>query len=260
MEKEENQTPEVEQTEGTEAEETAQETPTEESIETPQEDIDYKKKFSESTREAQRLLEQQKEKDRLLAEREKEIEELRKKAESSLDGNYADNSESLYPGFENLSEEEQRNLMAYTDSIKKRVQDDIYKDPSIAFAKESYNEKRWNEAFETVAEKFPELRESKDEFKKKYFKSDNVPTNIGEILEDLSKVYLFDKAKDIGAQEAMEKSSHIDIERTGGGDKTPKPAVSRSLEDWQRMAESNPREFARHSEDFKKDMESGKLK
>lgn len=226
------------------------ENPTEESAETPE--VDYKVKFSESSKEALRLREENKAK-------EEELERLRKLAEKEDDStNYDSDSEPLYPGFENLSEEEQQNLVAYTESIKKSALDGIYKDPAIAFAKQSYNERTWDSAFDKVASEFPELKESKDEFKSKYFKADNVPSNIDSLLKDVAKIYLYDKAKDLGAQEALEKADRIDIERSSGGDKTPK--ATRSLEDWNNMAQSNPAQFAKLSKQFNEDMDSGKLK
>jgi len=244
----ENQTPqedvEITNPQGTEETENTVKNP----ITPAEEEIDYKTKFSESTREAQRLLDEMKSRDA-------EIERLKKLAESGT--SYSDNSETLYPGFEQLDPQEQQNLIAYTNSIRDRVKNDVYSDPAIAFAKQSYNERRWSEAFENAATKYPELRENKEDFKRKYFKADVVPENIGDILEDLSKVYLFDKAKDLGAQEALANESRIDIERSKGGDKTP--TASRSLEDWSKIAE-NPAKFAQMSKEYKADLESGKLK
>lgn len=228
---------------GTEVEPT-----TEQPIEAPAEaTIDYKDKFSASTRENQRILEEIKAKDA-------EIERLRVLAES---GKSEATTEPLYPGFETLSESEQEGLIAYTNSVKKGVKEELYKDPAIAYAQKTYAETKWNEAFESAANEYPELRESKDEFKQKYFNAGNVPENIGDILKDLSKVYLFDKARDIGAKEAIQKASHYEIERAGGGDKTP--TASRSLEDWHKLAQENPAEFARKSAEYKADLDSGKL-
>lgn len=226
--------------------EVATETPVEETI-TAQE-IDYQKKFSESSKEALRLLEENKAK-------EAEIERLRQLTEGNA-VTTADDSE-LYPGFSSLSEDEQRNLIEYTNGVTKKAVDNIYKDPAIAFAKRSYNEQKWNEAFQSLEADFPQIRETKDEFKQKYFNANNVPDNIGDILKDLAKVHLFDKARDIGAQEATEKLGRIEIERAAGGDKTP-TSTSRSMEDWNRMKEENPAQFARMAKEFNKDMESGK--
>lgn len=220
-------------------------------------EIDYQKKFSESSREAQRLLDELKEKERIQAEKDAEIERLRKLAESN--DATTSNESDLYPGFEFLSEEQQRDIIAFKEGIKKNALKEIYSDPAIAFAKQSYNERKWNEALDSLTSKYPDIRESKEDFKAKYYNPNNVPDNIGNILEDLAKVYLFDKARDLGAKEAIEKSNHIDIERSGGGDKTPE-TTTRSKEDWYRMAQENPALFAKMSGEFRKDLESGKLK
>jgi hypothetical protein len=121
-------------------------------------EVDYKTKFSESTREAQRLLEE-------LKAKEAEIDAIRAR-ESERGTSYGNNSGELYPGFEELGKEEQERLLSYTNSIKNKVKEDVYNDPAIAFSRQLYNEKRWNEAFDQAATKFPELREAKDDFKK----------------------------------------------------------------------------------------------
>ena len=226
------------------------ENPTEENADESQ-DVDYKVKFSESSKEALRLRERDK-------ENQAEIERLTNLSKEEISDARGDDSENLYPGFENLSEEEQNNLVAYTDSIKKSALEGIYKDPAIAYAKQSYNERTWDSAFDKVTSEFPDLKESKDEFKSKYFKADNVPTNIDDILKDVAKIYLYDKAKDTGAKEALERADRIDTERSSGGDRTP--TATRSLEDWNVLAQSNPAEFAKHSKQFNEDMASGKLK
>ena len=212
------------------------------------ETIDYKEKFSASSREAQRLLDEKK-------ALEAELEAMRTKPDVAT---YSNDSDNLYPGFETLGEDEQRNLIAYTNSIKKKALEEVYKDPAIAFAKSSYNERTWDGAFDKVASQYPELKDSRDDFKSKYFNVNNVPANVGDILGDLAKVYLFDRARDIGAKEAIEKIDRIDLERANGGDKTP--VTSRSLEDWVQMAQSNPAKFAQLSKEYNSDLESGKLK
>lgn len=211
--------------------------------------IDYKEKFSQSSSEANRLLQENKDKDA-------EIERLRKIAEGGASN--GNNSEPLYPGFENLDEDAQKNLIAYTDGIKKSTLEEVYKDPAIALAKQSYNERVWSEAFEQVATDVPELKDKKEEFKSKYFNPNNVPTNIKDLMGDLAKVFLFDHAKQIGAKEAIEQQNRIDVERANAGDKTP--TATRSLEDWSRLQQSNPAEFAKHSKQFNEDLASGKLK
>lgn len=200
-------------------------------------EIDYKTKFTESSKEALRIRE---ENIRLA----NELAEFKKNSEFSQNNGatYSNNSEEIVPGFSSMTKEEQDNLLAYTDLVTKRALDGVYKDPAIAEAKNKYNESIWLGAFENAASQYPELREHKDEFKAKYFRNDNVPSNIGEILNDVAKVYLFDKARDIGAKEAIEQTNRIDVERAGGGDKVPSP--ERTIEDWDKLRTSNPVKFA----------------
>ena len=248
MSNEEIQTPEVDEfvEEGTEVEE--QTTEEENPIEEPAEpEIDYKEKFSASSREAQRLAEELKAREARLAELE----------EASKPGKDSTISEEIYPGFNDLPQDEQENLIRYTQSIENRVASKLQSDPAYTFAKKQYNEGKWNSAFEKVVSQHPQLAEHREDFKSKYFKADNVPDNIDEILGDLSKVYMYDHAKDIGAQEEAAKANRIEIERQKGGDKTPK--ASRSLEDWSRMAQENPAQFAKQAKQYREDLNSGKL-
>lgn len=218
-------------------------------------DIDYKKKFSESSKEALRLLEEKK---ALEAKLEAERAERERLAEQGA--SHSNNPEdSLYPGFENLDREEQERLISYTNSIKQKALEDLYKDPAIADAKMTYNQRRWEQAFDEATFEYPELKDNKDDFKSKYYNANNVPDNIKDIIKDLSKIYLFDKARDLGAKEATEKLARIDIERANGGDKTP-ASSSRSLEDWNRMAQENPAQFAKMAKQFNEELASGKLK
>lgn len=136
--------------------------------------------------------------------------------------------------------------------------ENVYKDPAIAFAKRTYNESKFDKALAEVVSKYPNLVNSKDEFKNKYFNPNNTPDNIDVILEDMAKIHLFDKAKDIGVQEAQQKANRIDLERSTGGEKAP--TSSRSLEDWHRMMQENPAQFAKHSKEYNADLASGKLK
>lgn len=212
-------------------------------------DIDYRTKFSESSREALKLLDEKKQ---ALAE----VERLKALVPKDDGTSYSNESDGI-PGFETLGEDEQRNLLEYTKSIEDRTLQRIYKDPALAFAKETYNEKRWDDAYGTVAKDFPEL--SKDEFKEKYFKKGvNVPENIGDMLKDFAKIELFDKARDLGARDAKEQNDRLDVERAKGGEKTP--TASRTTEDWTRLAQENPAKFAQLSKQFDEDMASGKLK
>jgi hypothetical protein len=209
--------------------------------------IDYQKKFSESAKEAQRLYEENK------ALRE-QFELKDKVQEHFVQEQPADN---LYPGFEDLDEDAKNNLISYTNTVTKRAKDELYKDPAIAFARKQYNEQVWDSAFQKTLQAHPELADSKDEFKTKYFNVNNVPENIEAILQDIAKIHLFDKAKEIGAKESIEKASRVDLERTTAGMKETQ--AKRSLEDWQRMAGENPAKFAALSKEYHDDLNAGRI-
>lgn len=209
--------------------------------------VDYQKKFSESAKEAQRLYEENK--------KLREQFELKDKVEQQYVA--PQNTDSYYPGFEDLDEDAKNNLIAYTNTVTKKALEEINKNPAIAFATKQYNEQYFDSALNETIVEFPELANSKDEFKSKYFNVNNVPTNIKSILKDVAKIHLFDKAKEIGAKEQSELQNRIEIERTTAGSKDP--TVRRSLEDWQRMAQENPSQFRSLSKEFNDDMQSGKI-
>lgn len=206
-------------------------------------DIDYKTKFSESSKEALRIRDEN-------IRLKNELEETRRQAESN-GGSYADNSEQIIPGFDHLSDEEQKNLLAYTDSIRNSTLKEVYKDPAIANAKKQYNESVWNEAFSEVSAKIPQLASMKDEFKANHFDPNNVPSNIKDLMEKTAKIYIYDNAEEIGRQKGIEQAGRLDIERAHGGDKTP--AVERTPEDWEQMRISNPVRFA---QEYRKSQEA----
>lgn len=205
-------------------------------------DIDYKTKFSESSKEALRIRE---ENIRLA----NEIEELRNRPEPN-GGNYTDNSEQIIPGFDHLSDEEQKNLLAYTDSIKQATLKEVYKNPAIANATKQYNESVWDSAFAEVSSTIPELAKIKDEFKANHFDSNNVPSNVKDLMSKAAKIYLYDNAEKIGIQKGIEQAGRLDIERANGGDKTP--TTERTTEDWEQLRYSNPVKFA---QEYKKSQE-----
>lgn len=211
-------------------------------------DIDYKVKFAESSKEALRLLEETREKDRIIAE-------LQASQDQGL--SHDQTMENLYPGFEDLDEQSQINLQAYTDAITRKAKSEILQDPAIAYSRKQYNENVWNGAFEKVLIKYPELANSKDEFKSKYFKPNNVPANIDTILEDVAKIHLFDSARTQGAEEEKARKEHVEIERTTGGDRNVR--TTRSLEEWHRMATDNPAKFASMRKEYNEDLNSGKI-
>ena len=206
--------------------------------------VDYQKKFSESSKEAQRLYQEN-------LELKKQF-ELKDNAQSNVQ-----NTDNLYPGFEELDEDSQKNLLAYTNVVKNKALEEINKNPAIAFAMKQYNEQVFDSALNKTIEKYPELASDKVNFKNKYYNVNNVPQNIESILGDVAKIYLFDKAKEVGAREESEKINRFELERSTAGQKDP--TVKRTLEDWQRMAQENPMKFRELSKEFNDDMKSGKI-
>lgn len=218
---------------------------TNDSLENVAQVIDYQKKFSESAKEAQRLYEENK--------RLKEQFELKDKEQSNVQ-----TTDNLYPGFEDLDEDAKSNLIAYTNAVTSKAAETLKKDPAYAFAQRQYNETVWDNAFRQVSEKYPELLETKDSFKAKYFNVNNVPQNIADLLDNAAKVHLFDKAKEIGLKEAEKLNSRIELERNTAGPRDINRST-RSLEEWQRLAAENPAQFAKMKKEFQADMSSGKI-
>lgn len=222
-------------------------------VQSEHESVDYREKFINSAKGAQALLDEKKK----LEARVAELESNRAAGNIELPIHSTD-SEILYPGFENLDSEAQENLLAYTNAVTNKTEQKILARPSIAFAEKTYNESKWETAFNETAAQFPELAAAKDEFKSQYFNPKNVPDNISDILTTMAKSYLFDKARDIGAKEGLETAQRVQLEESTGGDKTP--TVHRSLADWQRLAQQNPAKFAAMKKEYEADLASGKLR
>jgi hypothetical protein len=216
-----------------------------ETVETPtSQGIDYEVKFKESAREAQRLYEEKK-------ALEAKLTALSSQERQELTNNPSTDVTELFPGFEHLDEDAQRNLLAYTSAVKKQALQEVYNDPDIAYVKTEAKEKRWNSAFDEVAQELPELREHSIDFRAKYYNPNTAVDPV--VLKELAKSFLFDKAKDIGAREAQERANRVNLEDIGGGDKTPATS-SRTLEEWNRLAQENPAKFASMSKQFNEDL------
>jgi hypothetical protein len=203
--------------------------------------IDYETKFRESAKEAQRLYAEKKALEQKLASQ-PQTQEINNQT-----------SDDFFPGFNELDEDARNNLLAYTEAVKKKTLESVYQDPAIAFARSSYNEKKWEDAFREASLAIPELASHADSFKTQYYNPNNVPDNMADVIKDLAKIFLFDKAKDIGAEEERVKSQRINLEDVTAGDKNP-PSASRSMEEWQRMASENPTKFASLSKEFNEDL------
>lgn len=214
-------------------------------IKTEPETVDYRVKYVESSKEAQRLYKENQEKDRM-------IESLKQGTPKTPDTN-----EDLGLDIGNLSPEDQDGLIAYTKLVTKRAEDNILARPAIAFAERTYNESKFNTALDVIVATYPALVPKKAEFKAQYFNPHNVPDNIQEILEPLAKAFLFDKAKDIGAEEAREAADRVQLEDTTGGDRGP--TARRSLADWELLSRTDPAKFASLKKEYEADVASGQL-
>ena len=203
---------------------------------------DYKTKFTFSSQEAIRLKADNDRKDAII---------LQLEANQSSDFINPTPTDEMFSGFNDLDDEAKTNLLAYTDTIEKRVRDKIYTDPALVFARSNYNEKKFDDALNALLPKYPDIQASADEFKTKYFNPNNVPDNIADILEDVAKIYLFDQAKEIGASEERSKADRIEHDAGTGGEKTP--SARRSMEDWVHMSQTNPAKFAASQKDYDAD-------
>jgi len=216
-------------------------------VETPDAQVtDYEQKFKDSAREAQRLYEENK------SLREFQSAQTNVKSAEVIT---QPEEEALFEGFSDLDEDAQANLLKWSQTISKKAKDEILQDPAIAFSRQAYSKSKWDTAFQEATQALPELADHKDYFQSTYYNASNVPDNIKDIIVDLGKSYLYDKAKEIGADEERKKTSRIDLEDVTGGDKTP--VQSRSLADWTRMSQENPTKFANMSKEFNADLKKG---
>jgi hypothetical protein len=202
--------------------------------------IDYEAKFKHSAREAQRLYEEKKALEARIAAL-----TTNRQAED-LTTNPTD---ELMPGFNALDDDAQRSLLAYTETVKRKAIEEVYKDPDLQYIKTEIKEKRWNQAFDSVSSELPELKEHAIDFRAKYYSPNVNPDPL--ILKELAKSFLYDK-KDFLTKEVLAEQ-RVNLEEIGGGDKTPQHSA-RSLEDWDRLRRENPSKFASLSKEFNEDL------
>jgi len=160
--------PEAPTLEGTEGEPTPIETPP--AVEEPKPaEVDYKKKFSESSREVQRLLEEDKLNKARLAETEAKLEQA-----SAIPSE--DDLSRKYPDWELLTDAEK--------AIYRRVET---QERDLVELKE---ERAWQKDFSKAKSRFPQLAEREQEFKDYCYK---YPRSVDALT--LAKSFLFDEAK-----------------------------------------------------------------
>lgn len=168
--------------------------------------------------------------------------------------------ESQIPNFDVLDADTQASLRALFRAMETRVDSRLRSldaDPGIAFARRTVNERKWDLAFDQAAASLPGLAAEREAFKAQHFQANNVPDNIADILVQLGKSFLFDRAREIGATEERSKEGMIDLE-AGGGGAQPDP-TEMTIDDWERLRLKNPREFARRAPEYNAALAAGKL-
>lgn len=214
-------------------------------------EIDYKKKFSESTTENQRILAE-------LEAKKAEIDRLSKLAIANQEKEKENGGaaiDSLYPGFEHLDDDAKENVRNFANGIEQKVKGELGKDPAIVFARRQFNNKKWEDAFAEVVKEIPELSSHKDEFKAKYFNADNVPDNMVAILNDLGGSFAFKKIKEKQAEDAG-KEDRLETNRGKGGPGSTKPGQHHTLAEYGKM---NPTLFASKAKMYAEDLANGYL-
>lgn len=165
--------------------------------------------------------------------------------------------ESAIPNFELLDPDTQDHLRAIFGAMSAKLEKRLNSDPGVAFARQTFAEQQWERAFEAVAPKFgTDLTSRKADFKAKYYNGGSVPPNIESILAELAKGYLYDVAREHGAQEERDRAGRIDLER-GGGPKEPSSTMT--VDDWERLRQTNPQAFAARAAEFRQAMNTGQL-
>lgn len=215
----EPQTPE-EPVEGTQPEGQTGQTPDEE-VGTPSEpgtEEDYKKKFSESTREAQRLLEKLKEEQR----RREELEsKLAQRAGETI-------SESVlakkYPDWDLLDPVEKDRLIKEEEREMRlaRLEEEI----------------AWQKDYMAVSRKFPQLSKVEDEFKEFVYR----PENKGASLVTLAKSFLFDR-KELVEPKPSPQPKRKGLEKATGGTRVVSTEMSR--EDIERLRKTDYKRYVK---------------
>ena len=222
-----NQTPEGNEPaptpKGTEGEKAPKETKPEGEGSPPEGDVDYKKKFSDSSRENQRILQESKLKDEKNAELETKLAEASKTPpEEEL--------AKKYPDWE-YKEEEDKERIRKAEETEKRLR----KIEEATAWEADYKSLIVNPEFASLKEKEAEFKE----FAYKYPKSVDLPT--------LAKSFLYDNKPE------PEAAPRKGLEKPTGGGPEQAPASEMSLEDIGRLRKENPKLYI-------KMIQEGKLK
>jgi hypothetical protein len=205
----------------------------------------------------------------------REIEELKKPGNSNALIDLEENKnkppkgagtsefDDLIPNFDQYSDEEKANLRTLGSAIKRDTIRELNNDPAIKGARETYNANKWNTAFAEVIKSVPSIKDHEQTFRQLYFKPERaVPDNIAELLTSLAKAHVYDsdkqKAKEEGADEEKKKSGRVRIDAPTGGDRTGVTGKM-TLEDWDRLAKSNPQQFAARAAEYQEALKKGNI-
>ncbi len=182
--------------------------------EQPEMVVDYKIKFGESTRENQRISE---ENAKLLRENE-ELRIKSAKAETTLS---EEELSTKYPDWEFLADD-QKGFIKRQESLEKDI-------------REMKEAKAWNENYTNTLTQFPQLKGKEAEFKEFCYSEENIG-NKNLVL--LAKAFIFDKGEPAEPEKTMRKG----LETPSGGTKIA-PTTGWSIEDVKRLRETDPKRY-----------------
>jgi len=162
--------------------------------ETPTPPVDYKKKFGDSTRENQRIEE---ENAKLLGEKAKLEEKLKSKPPSE------EEMSQKYPDWEFMDADEKIKARANI-SNEKRLQ-------------RLEEKSAWDDDYKKILDKFPELAKHEEEFKKEAYKH---PKTVD--LETIAKSFLYEPKSETPEPPEVPETPKLGLERpTAGGGNLP---------------------------------------
>ena len=202
---------------GTEGEATPEKTESKAEVTPAKEDVDYKKKFGESTAENQR----EKEKSAELSRKNEELEEQLAKANETPS---EEELESKYPGWE-LKEEEEKERLRGDEGREKRLRK---VEEKIA----------WDADFKSLVAKpeFASLKDKEEEFKTLAYKSPST-----DILT-LAKSFLY-TPYDAKPKEEPKVEPRKGLETPSGGKSEIQEPGKLTLEDIKRLREEDPKTY-----------------
>lgn len=216
--------------EGLEGEGTPEKTPPEGKESTPAEgekDIDYKKRYADSSREATRLSEENK-------DLKTQIEGLSNRPTPPIEAPSEQELSEIVPNWDLMSPTEQS--LQKEQVILKRELSVIKKTLGS-----TSGQLKWEKDFSELAEKeeFIPLLTQKKEFNR------FCEQNSGAKIEVLARSFLFNDAKTIGAKEEKVKLERKGLETGSGGPKAPAKQTELTPEEEDKLRTTNPKEYKR---------------